>query len=121
MARPRRPSRGQHLPADLFSIDPTSYLPMALAGRPWPDPARFPVNHAGSHVRQQVWGDLVGSSDPVVIAGFSSIGELIDLATAWAHRQHEGSLRVLLGSEPFATERSSFASAEAAFTEEVRK
>jgi hypothetical protein len=67
---------------------------MALADRPWPDPARFPVNHAGSHVRQQVWGDLTGSSDPVVIAGFSSIGELIDLAAAWAHRQHEGSLRV---------------------------
>ena len=94
---------------------------MALADRTWPDPARFPVNHAGSHVRHQVWSDLIGSSDPLVIAGFSSIGELIDLAAAWAHGQHEGSLRVLLGSEPFATERSSFASAEAAFTEEVRK
>jgi hypothetical protein len=30
-------------------------------------------------------------------------------------------VRVLLGSEPFATERSTFASAEAGFTEEVRK
>ena len=51
MARPRRPGPGEHLPADLFSIDPTSYLPMALADRPWPNPARFPVNHAGSHVQ----------------------------------------------------------------------
>lgn len=112
MAKPRRPGHGEHPPADRFSIDPTSYLPMALASRAGPDTARFPVNHAGSHVRQQVWGDLVGSSDPVVVAGFSSIGVLIDLAAAWAHRQREGSLRVLLGSEPFATERSSFSSAQ---------
>lgn len=76
MARPRRSHPSQHPPADLFSIDPTAYLPMSLASRPWPDPARFPVNHAGGRVRQQVWGDLVGSSDPVVVAGFSSIGEL---------------------------------------------
>jgi hypothetical protein len=121
MARPRRNRPSAHPPADLFSIDPTAYLPMSLASRPWPDAARFPVNHAGGHVRQQVWGDLVGSSAPVVVAGFSSIGELIDLAAAWGYRQHGGSLRVLLGSEPFATERSSFASSEAAFTDEVRR
>ncbi len=121
MARPRRRGPGEQLPADLFSLDPTAYLTTELASRRWREPSRFPVNHAASRVRHQVWGDLIGSQDPLVIAGFSSIGELIDLAAAWAHRQHEGSLRVLMGSEPFATERSSFASAEAAFTEEVRK
>ena len=34
------------------------------------------MNHACGHVRQQVWGDLVGSSAPVVVTGLSSIGEL---------------------------------------------
>ncbi len=71
MARPRRNRPSEHSPADLFSIDPTAYLPMSLASRPWPDPSRFPVNHSGGHVRQQVWGDLVASPHPVVIAGFS--------------------------------------------------
>ncbi len=121
MARPRRTNDGERPQADLFSIDPTAYLPLELAGRAWPDPARFPVNHAGGRVRQQVWRDLTGSSDPTIIAGFSSIGQLIELIAAWANDQRQGSLRVLLGSEPFATERSSFASAETAFTEEVRK
>ena len=61
MARPRRPGSGEHQPADLFSIDPTSYLRMTSAVRPWPDPTRFSVNHAGGHLRQQVGGDLIGS------------------------------------------------------------
>ena len=52
MARPRRPGSGEHQPADLFSIDPTSYLRMTSAVRPWPDPTRFSVNHAGGHLRQ---------------------------------------------------------------------
>lgn len=72
-------------------------------------------------MRQQVWRDLTGSPDPTIIAGFSSIGKLIELIAAWANDQRQGSLRVLLGSEPFVTERSSFASPETAFTEEVRE
>lgn len=121
MARPRRTTDGEQPQADLFSFDPAAYLPMELASRAWPDPARFPVNHASGRVRQPVWGDLTGSAHPTVIAGFSSIGQLIELIAAWANDQREGSLRVLLGSEPFATERSSFVSAESAFTEEVRR
>ncbi len=121
MARPRRAAGGGTTPPDLFSVDPTSYLPETLAGRAWPDPARFPVNHAANHVRRQVWADLVGSSDPLVVAGFSSIGELIEMIATWDERGHRGTVRVLLGTEPFSTERSSFASAEAAFTEEVQR
>ena len=40
MARPRGPRQGEHPPADLFSIDPTSYLPMALVSRTWREAAR---------------------------------------------------------------------------------
>jgi hypothetical protein len=121
VARSRRTTHSEQPQTDLFSLDPAAYLPMELGSRAWPDPARFPVNHAGGRVRQQVWADLTRSISPTVIAGFSSIGQLIELIAAWANDQREGSLRVLLGSEPFATERSSFASAESAFTEEVRK
>jgi hypothetical protein len=45
----------------------------------------------------------------MVVAGFSSIGELVELAAGWGHRQLGETMRVLLGSEPFATEQSNFA------------
>jgi hypothetical protein len=121
MARPRRHEPHERPQADLFSVDPSSYLPTVLADRSWPEQSRFPVNHAAAHVRQYVWTDLVTSPNPIIVAGFSSIGQLIDLAAAWVTKQADGSMHLLLGSEPFTTERSNFASAEAAFTDEVRK
>ncbi|MFP5487233.1 MAG: SNF2-related protein, partial [Acidimicrobiia bacterium] len=63
--------------------------------------------------------DLVGSGDPLVVAGFSSISRFVDLAHDWATRQSTGTLRFLIGSEPFDTERTSFAAPEVQFTEEV--
>jgi hypothetical protein len=97
VARPRRTTDSGHPQAYLFSLDPAAYLPMELASRAWPDPSRFPVNHSSGRVRQQVWADLTRSINPTVIAGFSSIGQLIELIAAWANEQQEGSLRVLLG------------------------
>lgn len=119
MARQRKVPRGPT--SDLFSVDPTEYVPLQLSGLLWPESARFPINHSGAQVRNHVWRDLVESQDPVIVAGFSSIGELIELSAAWAHQQGSGTTRILLGSEPFATERTSFASPVAAFTEEVRR
>lgn len=105
--------------ADLFSTSQADYAEHTLSTRRWPAQADFPVNHASTRVHGTVNGDLVGSSDPLVVAGFSSIARFIDLAHDWAARQPAGTLRFLIGSEPFDTERTSFAAPEVQFTEEV--
>jgi superfamily II DNA or RNA helicase len=115
----RRAGKERDQPS-LFSIDPSVYLRDSLGARPWPAPERFPVNHAGAWTRQLVLPDLVGSAAATVIAGFSSLAELIELAHAWAQHGHHGHLRIVLGSEPFPTERTSFGSRTSAVTDEAR-
>jgi hypothetical protein len=117
--RPRQKEwQGQ---SDLFSVHPDGYMLETLAGFSWPAADKFPVNHTGARVRGVLWRDLVCSASPLVIAGFSSIAELVDLIAAWDRQSAPGQARVLLGTEPFASARSSFASTEVTFTEEVRR
>ena len=108
---------------DLFSVDPSGYLPLTLSSMSWPPGSRFPINHSTATVRQHVRGDLVASPSPLVVAGFSSVVELIELCAAWSQRNITmvGVLRIVLGSEPFATSRTNFASARTVFTDEVRR
>jgi len=49
--------------------------------------------------------------------------ELIELCAAWSQRHGDGDgvLRIVLGSEPFATSRTNFASARVVFTDDVRR
>ena len=105
---------------DLFSVDPASYLPLELSSMSWPAPEQFPLNHSSATTRAHVWRDLTASENPVVVAGFSSIAELIELTAAWSSTQSAGQMRLLIGSEPFETERTSFASSRLTFTEDVR-
>ncbi|WP_136610073.1 SNF2-related protein [Sinomonas albida] len=117
--RPRRNEwEGQ---ADLFSVEPGSYALESLASLGWPAADEFPVNHAGARVRSVVKKDLVSSASPLMVAGFSSIAELVDLIAAWDRQPDAAEARVLLGTEPFTSARSSFASAEVMFTDEVRR
>ncbi|MGY1671408.1 SNF2-related protein [Geodermatophilus sp. SYSU D00710] len=117
-----RPSASAWGQDDLFSVDPASYLPHELAGLPWPVQGRFPVNHARAHVRDVVDDDLIASGSPLLVVGYSSIAALIELVSAWRHARGDepGTVRLLLGSEPFRTQRTHFRSAHEAFTEEVR-
>ncbi len=87
----------------------------------WPSSERFPVNQGGSRVRHTVWADLVLSDQPLIVAGYSSIGELIDFLADWAASPNAtaGSARILLGAEPFSSERVRFGDARVVFTEEV--
>jgi phosphatidylserine/phosphatidylglycerophosphate/cardiolipin synthase-like enzyme len=107
---------------DLFSIDPASYIESSLAVLPWPPQRRFPVNHGRAHVRDVVAGDLKSSDAPLLIAGYSSIDALIELVADWRHARGDrpGRVRLLLGSEPFPSQRTHFASAQEEFTDEVR-
>lgn len=118
----RRQAPGDDQP-DLFSLDVARENTNRLGSYTWPDPARFPVNRSGVTVRGTVWPDLATSRQPVLAVGYSSIGELVELvadreAALPRGRPGEITLRVLLGSEPFATTRS-FAAPELAFTQEV--
>jgi len=82
---------------------------------------RFPVNHAAAQVRGVVWEDLMASRDFLIVAGFASIAQLIELVGARSNMPAPGQVRVLLGTEPFSTARVTFASPSAAFTDEVRE
>ncbi len=106
---------------DLFSVDPSSYLPLRLSSMEWPDPAQFPLNHSSATTRAHVWTDLTTSRRPLVVAGFTSIAELVELTAAWATKQTDGEMRLLIGSEPFETERTSFVSSRLAFTDDVHR
>jgi len=93
----------------------------ALDAAPWPAQGAFPFNRAGAQVRSVVRADLVSSSHPLVVAGYSSVAEVVDLVTDWDDCGHQGAVRLLLGAEPYPTTRYAFSSPRAAFTEEVRR
>lgn len=121
MTRRSRAQPGQ-LNEDLFSIDPDTYITYGLAASSWPDQHRFPVNVGRTHVADVVRTDLLSSLSPLVVAGYSSLAALVELVAGWSfEQQHQGTLRLLLGSEPFASRRPHFTSAREEFTDEVRE
>jgi hypothetical protein len=67
--------------------------------------------------------DLKTSDVPLLIAGYSSIAALVELVADWRHARggQPGEVRLLLGSEPFPSQRTRFGSPQEQFTEEVRE
>ncbi|HET6582520.1 MAG TPA: SNF2-related protein, partial [Nannocystaceae bacterium] len=107
---------------DLFSVDPTGNIGHALDAARWPAQLKFPVNRATVHVADVVRSDLLRSARPLVVAGYSSIGELVDFVASWSEaHDDDAQVRLLLGAEPYPTARVSFGSAKASFTEEARR
>lgn len=119
---PRRRKQPLGWGDDLFSVDPGSNTEFGLAALEWPEQGRFPVNHAKAHVRDVVAEDLRTAEVPLLIAGYSSIAALVEFVADWRHARGDrpGGVRVLLGSEPFPSQRTYFGSAQEEFTEEVR-
>jgi hypothetical protein len=118
------PQRARHAVAmedDLFSVGAEPLVRHRLASAQWPPPEHYPVNHAQGRVRDQVWDDLSASSNALVVAGFASIAKVIELVAAHAQRPDPSRVRILLGTEPFGTERVDFGSAGSAFTDDVRR
>jgi hypothetical protein len=106
----------------LFSAASTVEVGHRLDSFVWPEASRFPVNRGSAKVRSAVWADLIESDEPLIVAGYASIAQLIDFVAAWGDgRRRGGRARILLGTEPFSTARRSFASTTAAFTEEVER
>lgn len=108
---------------DLFDLEPESYIGFGLAKLSWPDQRRFPVNVAPHHVGDVVETDLTQSNDPLLVAGYSSIAKLIRMVSVWRHARGDqpGTVRLLLGTEPFPSQRTQFGSPQEEFTDEVRR
>lgn len=87
----------------------------------WPPGSRFPANHSIETVKSHVWSDLLDSAEPLVVAGYSSIAQLVDFVAAWDVQGRNGTARVVLGTEPFTTRRPSFGSGTASFTDDVQR
>jgi hypothetical protein len=108
---------------DLFSAgtDRAGSRMLRLAGATWPSQHRHPVNHSSAAVGRVVRADLTASPAPLVVTGFAAIAELVDLIGAWLTHPAPRVLRVVLGSEPFSTQRLAFGSPSVEFTDEVTR
>lgn len=94
---------------------------LRLARAHWPDQHRYPVNHAGATVGRGVREDVCESPEPLLVTGFAAIGELIDVIGSWIGGGQASQMRIVLGSEPFTSQRLAFGSPTAEFTDEVRR
>lgn len=74
----------------LFSAAPAHFVAERLAGQGWPDQHRFPVNLPARTVGHVVLADLLASAEPLVVAGYASLVEVVGLAARWAKRHEEG-------------------------------
>ena len=72
---------------DLFSASSSPLIPHQLAGMAWPDPGRFPVNHAGHPVADHVWRDLEQGHSALIVTGFASIAQIVEIVAARANGQ----------------------------------
>ncbi len=108
-----------HLQLDLFQKSTSLKVKGVLEGRSWPDQDRFPVNLGKKRVQRVLWNDVVSSNDPLLVAGYASIGQMIEVVAAWGERDRDGKVRIALGAEPFQTNRVSFRSDDREFTDEA--
>lgn len=115
-----RETKGPDLQLDIFDQTGIGDVGQRLLrkGR-FPDQSRFPLNLPDRSVHARVREDLHGSSRPLIVAGYASLDQIVDLVAAMEPR--EGTqLRLLLGNEPFETRRRSFVLHGQEFPAEVR-
>ncbi len=118
MTRRQPPANQPELFSDGLSLRASD----VLNSQAWPDIGRFPTNRPRHHVRDALWSDLVSSASPLLVTGYASIGELIELFADWdGHGHDDGQVHLVLGTEPFGTTRHSFRSDRMEFTEETRR
>lgn len=116
----RRPRGGWDQGPDLFAVSGSPQARLRLSARQWPPGTAFPVNHARATVGTGVRADLARSPHPLLVTGFASIARLIEFVADRPVEVH-GQVRLLLGTEPFTTQRVTFGSTTATFDTEVRR
>lgn len=85
----------------------------------WPDPNNFPYNAKHSKVGSVVVQDLKSSNQPLIVTGYASLEKIIDFC-ADIDSDHS-TVRLLLGSEPYDTQRTEFSVESVSFPDEVRE
>jgi superfamily II DNA or RNA helicase len=85
----------------------------------WPDASRFPHNESGQRVRKVVQPDIDRSDEVLIIVGYTSLNQLIELIAQRDHAPHRR-LRVLIGHEPYPSSRQTWASRHGKLEDEVR-
>ena len=85
----------------------------------WPEPARLPHNRPGLRVDDLVADDLSGSDDVLIVTGFASLGYLLSLLTRF-DAERPRTIRIVLGNEPFTSNKKHFRLDGATFRAEVR-
>ena len=71
----------------------------------WPDGERFPLNTRMEQVRDALVDDLHSSVSSLLVTGYASLDNLIDLI---AESTESNRIRIVIGSEPFESRRESF-------------
>ena len=95
------------------------FLAKLSARKGWPDPKDFPFNHKRTSVGAIVEADLQASVNPLIVTGYASLEKLIRFCSRIdANNQ---SIRILLGSEPYETQRTDFRIESVSFPDEVRE
>jgi len=82
----------------------------------WPDPAHFPLNLDKAQVENTVLADLKAGKEVLIITGFASLDHIIDFV---AQCDPSREVRLVLGTEPFASRRDNFQIKEASFPKDV--
>ena len=89
----------------------------------WPPHERFPYNADKLSVKSVIWNELCKSREPLIITGYASLDMIIDFLDERYHslQKDRGSgdyIRILLGNEPYPTEKREFRSSDN-FSEEI--
>lgn len=92
-----------------------------ISGSVWPQHDRFPYNLDNNQVKAVVWNDLLESADPLIIAGYASLDQIIDFLATYRARwgNNFSRIRVLLGHEPYESHRLTFGMQDHGLPEEV--
>jgi len=91
-----------------------------LSGRGgWPDPREFPFNQRKISVGSIVISDLKNSKNPLIVTGYASLDRLISFCSEISSGTNN--IRLLLGSEPYNTQRTEFRIDSVSFPDEVRE
>ncbi|WP_414519184.1 SNF2-related protein [Nostoc sp. PCC 9305] len=96
----------------------------------WPPHERFPYNYTDSKrkidskVKVVIEEDLNQSKNPLIITGYASLEKIIDFLSDNYQRLQRNSeafniIRILLGNEPYPTEKQEFSSSNNKFSEEI--
>jgi hypothetical protein len=101
-----------------ISLDLFGSAESQLLGSKWPSASRFPINEDGSWVETTVVKDLNTSAAPLIVTGFASLDRLIDFVAS--AKQCE-SIRVVFGSEPFDSRRTTFSLTKPDLTREIKE